>query len=388
MADVTLSKVNVPPAQTWNYLKINGISLEVPAVTGGEGNLPDRLTRIETGIGDAATAWIDSAVPEPRLISVPARTDLDEPILIEVESDRGELASTGVIVHEGAHATIVVVAADTERAAAGMTDERAAQSGIEAVVAEPGKAVPETDKPISASLLRISADRNAKVDVYEYVAVPTNCRHIEGAAIEADDDASIEVHQYLLGGGTVAAGLAVTQRGARSSFKLDTHYLVHENELLDMNYVARVRGRNARTRIDASGVLSDGAEKTLRDTIDLICGCKGAKGDENETVVVTGDNIVNRSLPVILCDEEDVQGNHGATIGSMSVDQLQYLRDRGLTTDEAEELFGRAVVDDAALNAPVKAARDAVLSRAAELIGDEAAADLIEIFENDQEVGE
>ena len=282
----------------------------------------------------------------------------------------------------------MVVAADTERAAAGMTDERAAQSGIEAVVAEPGKAVPETDKPISASLLRISADRNAKVDVYEYVAVPTSCRHIEGAAIEADDDASIEVHQYLLGGGTVAAGLAVTQRGARSSFKLDTHYLVHENELLDMNYVARVRGRNARTRIDASGVLSDGAEKTLRDTIDLICGCKGAKGDENETVVVTGDNIVNRSLPVILCDEEDVQGNHGATIGSMSVDQLQYLRDRGLTTDEAEELFGRAVVDDAALNAPVKAARDAVLSRAAELIGDEAATDLIEIFENDQEVGE
>jgi Fe-S cluster assembly scaffold protein SufB len=93
---------------------------------------------------------------------------------------------------------------------------------------------------------------------------------------------------------------------------------------------------------------------------------------------VAGDGVVNKTLPVILCDEDDVAGDHGATIGSVSQDQLSYLADRGLTEEDATELFSSAVIDDAVLSAPTGAFRDAALAIARDLLGDQAANDLAE----------
>ena len=379
---VTLEHINVPPAQTWNYLRVNETSIEVPRVRGGEANLPTRLTNIETAIGNDATAWIDSAIYEPRLISVPANEQLEEPVLVEVESDRGELSSTGVVLHEGSRASVIVIVADTDRTAAGELDERAAESGHDVMVPEVGKSIAENvPEPVSGSQVRISLDRRAHVDVYEYVLTPDTCRHIESLAIELGEEASADVHQYLLGGKFTAAGVACNLKGDRSNFELTTRYFVDGGEKLDMNYLARQRGRSTRVNIDASGVVSEHAEKTLCDTIDLVCGCKGSRGDENETVVLTGEHMVNRSLPTILCDEEDVEGNHGATIGSMSAEQLQYLLDRGLTTEEAEELFADAIMDDAAMHAPIVKVREAVMKRAAQIQGDAKISDLSEVID-------
>ena len=136
------------------------------------------------------------------------------------------------------------------------------------------------------------------------------------------------------------------------------------SEQLDVNHLARQRGRNTRSEIVTSGVLADSAKKTMRETIDLIHGAKGATGNEIETVLVTGDNIVNKTLPTILCDEDDVAGNHGASIGSVSPEQLGYLADRGISTTEAEALFARAIFDDAVIHAPEAISRAAALSRA------------------------
>lgn len=46
-------------------------------------------------------------------------------------------------------------------------------------------------------------------------------------------------------------------------------------------------------------------------------GCAGAKGTEREDVLLLGDDIVNQTIPLILCAEEDVEGNHGASMGDL-----------------------------------------------------------------------
>ena len=62
----------------------------------------------------------------------------------------------------------------------------------------------------------------------------------------------------------------------------------------------------------------------------------------------------------------------------MGPEQIQYLRDRGLTHEEAEQLYVRALFDEALICAPNFAARDAVLKRATEVLGATVANDLIE----------
>jgi hypothetical protein len=88
---------------------------------------------------------------------------------------------------------------------------------------------------------------------------------------------------------------------------------------------------------------------------------------------MAGDDVVNRTLPTILCSEDDVAGDHGATIGSMSEDQRWYLASRGLNEEDIIELFANALVDDAAgtLNAT---AGEAVAAWATWARGEEAAA--------------
>ena len=65
-------------------------------------------------------------------------------------------------------------------------------------------------------------------------------------------------------------------------------------------------------------------------------------------MLVLGDEqVVNKTMPVILCDEDDVAGNHGATIGSVSPEQIDYLMDRGLSRREApSSSVVRAIFED------------------------------------------
>ena len=50
----------------------------------------------------------------------------------------------------------------------------------------------------------------------------------------------------------------------------------------------------------------------------------------------------------------------------------------GLTRDEAEALFVRAIFDDALIAAATKEAQDAVLTRAEEFLGPDIAHDIVE----------
>lgn len=44
-----------------------------------------------------------------------------------------------------------------------------------------------------------------------------------------------------------------------------------------------------------------------------------------------GDDVVNKTVPLILCAEENVEGTHGATIGELDADTMFYLRAGALT---------------------------------------------------------
>ncbi|MBQ6522739.1 MAG: SufD family Fe-S cluster assembly protein, partial [Atopobiaceae bacterium] len=108
-----LSHVNTPPAQTWNYLRVNDISLEVPVPTdhGAAFNrLPRVFDSIECGLGDEARDWIVASVPEARYIEVPAHTRRDDPIVVVATAGENAYSDTGVCIREGAEATVVVAA--------------------------------------------------------------------------------------------------------------------------------------------------------------------------------------------------------------------------------------------------------------------------------------
>ncbi len=75
-----------------------------------------------------------------------------------------------------------------------------------------------------------------------------------------------------------------------------------------------------------------------------------AKGNEAETVQILGDSVVSKPMPVILCDEDDVAGNHGANYRSVSPEQTISAGPRGFPRREAERLL-YALFEDAIIHA-------------------------------------
>ena len=378
MDNVLINRANVPAAQTWNRLRANSLSVSVPDhADAGKVYLPlPRLfERIECGMGQEVTDYVESQAFKSDFYNVPAHTKREDPIVVAVSAAQNQCANTGVIVREGAEATVVIAAF------AGNTDDsgNAAASGD----ASASDANGSDALPTSAALTRIVVEAGAKLHLIEMLGVNEGQQHLESVGLEIHQDAAVDVKQYALGGSTIGLGLTANLVGARARLDLNNRYHATHEETLDINHLVRMRGTSTRAQLTESGVLNEAAKKTLRATIDLVRGAKDAQGNEIETVMILGDDVVNKTMPVILCDEDDVAGNHGATIGSVSPEQLDYLAARGLSRQAAEQLFIRALFEDAIINAPEEISHRVAVERCETELGAEIAHDYDEAAASD-----
>lgn len=362
MDNVLINRANVPAAQTWNRLRANSLSVTVPNhADAGKVYLPlPRLfERIECGMGQEVTDYVESQAFKSDFYNVPARTKRDDPIVVAVSAAQNQCANTGIIVREGAEATVVIAAF------AGDVDGDAPT----------GSDANDDALPTSAALTRIVVEAGAKLHLIEMLGVNEGQQHLESVGLEIHQDAAVDVKQYALGGSTIGLGLTANLVGAQARLDLNNRYHATHEETLDINHLVRMRGTSTRALLTESGVLNEAAKKTLRATIDLVRGAKDAQGNEIETVMILGDDVVNKTMPAILCDEDDVAGNHGATIGSVSPEQLDYLAARGLSHQAAEQMFIRALFEDAIINAPEEISHRVAVERCEAELGAEIAHD-------------
>ena len=362
MDNVLINRANVPAAQTWNRLHANSLSVTVPNHADAGTvylPLPRLFERIECGMGQEVTDYVESQAFKSDFYNVPARTKRDEPIVVAVSAAQNQCANTGIIVREGAEATVVIAAF------AGDVDGDAPT----------GSDANDDALPTSAALTRIVVETGAKLHLIEMLGVNEGQQHLESVGLEIHQDAAVDVKQYALGGSTIGLGLTANLVGAQARLDLNNRYHATHEETLDINHLVRMRGTSTRALLTESGVLNEASKKTLRATIDLVRGAKDAQGNEIETVMILGDDVVNKTMPAILCDEDDVAGNHGATIGSVSPEQLDYLAARGLSHQAAEQMFIRALFEDAIINAPEEISHRVAVERCEAELGAEIAHD-------------
>ena len=374
MDNVLINRANVPAAQTWNRLRANSLSVSVPDHADAGTvylPLPRLFERIECGMGQEVTDYVESQAFKSDFYNVPARTKREEPIVVAVSAAQNQCANTGIIVREGAEATVVIAAF------AGDVDGDAPA----------GNDANDSALPTSAALTRIVVEAGAKLHLIEMLGVNEGQQHLESVGLEIHQNAAVDVKQYALGGSTIGLGLTANLVGAQARLDLNNRYHATHEETLDINHLVRMRGTSTRALLTESGVLNEAAKKTLRATIDLVRGAKDAQGNEIETVMILGDDVVNKTMPVILCDEDDVAGNHGATIGSVSPEQLDYLAARGLSRQAAEQLFIRALFEDAIINAPEEISHRVAVERCEAELGAEIAHDYDEAAASNDATG-
>lgn len=399
MPGMIIRHASAMPAPTWSWLKMNDVTIQIPddlerncQVEIEAGDTLDNTTSFEGSVA-ALQERIDSTrtdKPADERAMITAATDADRgaeeldipalstyehrAVLSEIACDIANDFETGVGADMRAYlnflagGTAVLATEEGEEAEATIrvtTHEGEASGASIDIVAAPNSTFSialsldsAADAPaFMGSTMRVFAGAGARVDITVYLTASDAVTCVEDSGFVLDEGARVNVRHVVLGGGFTATGLAADLRGDRSRIDVDTSYLASGTQQRDFNYIIRHRGRKTVSNMDANGVLTGTSKKCLRGTIDLIHGAKGAEGNERETVLLASKGVDNKTVPNILCDEDDVAGNHGATIGHVRPDQLFYAACRGLSQEQTEALFLSAKLEDAALQAPNDAVR-------------------------------
>lgn len=283
------------------------------------------------GMGEEVSDWIREMAVKTQSVIAPAGSTCSAHVRIDGVDMGANMGAIDLVAHEGATLDVAITV-DSPLAGTGVT----------------------------GSSIRIFAAEGAHVTVRRVQTLDDTWTDLDDMGLFAADGATIEVHQTVLGAGKTYTGLAGDLRGHNSTINVYTHYLGHGTQELDFNYVLRHHGSKSTCNLYANGVLAGSSKKTLRGTIDLIRGGKGAVGHEVDNVLLVDEGVSNKTVPNILCNEDDVMGNHGATIGHIKADQLFYLESRGLSPEQAEQMFVTAVLEDAWLNAANDVTKQAI----------------------------
>ena len=130
--------------------------------------------------------------------------------------------------------------------------------------------------------------------------------------------------------------------GKKSENNVKTIYLGTQNQLKDINYIVDINGQESSVNIDVQGALKDESKKHFKGTIDFKKGCKKAKGNENEFCILLSDKAKSLALPMLLCTEDDVEGNHSTASGKVDNKDLFYIMSRGISYKDAIKLLVKA----------------------------------------------
>lgn len=200
----------------------------------------------------------------------------------------------------------------------------------------------ELHRSNSAVKLSFDIGKNASVKLIQLLNPTEKLRHETFA--NCSKGGKFQIMTIMTGNGDIYSDNRTELEGDSSSINAEVAYLGKNSQTIDYNIAVNHWGKDTHSEINAAGALMDSAKKVFRGTIDFKTGSSDSKGSENETVIMLGDDVINKTVPLILCSEENVEGSHGATIGELDDDTLFYFESRGIGREEAERTMAYAAL--------------------------------------------
>lgn len=322
--------LNETPVRTAKNFNINNIkleNLEIPNVINEFKNLKvvNNNLKIDTnqnkvkttltyGLGEILTKEVAEKSNQNIKITVDSKTNQENEIIFELEkSCKNLVENVEIIAEEGAKSTIIIKY--------------------------------KSDKEIDAfhnGIIKLYAKENSRINIILVNLLNEFSNNFISIENQISDNAEVNYTVVDFGGKNSITNYYSNLTGNKSYNEVNTIYLGKKEALYDLNYIGELRGEESKINIEVQGALKDKAQKQFKGTIDFKKGCKKAKGNENEYCMLLSENAKSRGLPMLLCSEEDVEGNHASSAGKIEEKELFYIMSRGFSQKEAMKLMVRA----------------------------------------------
>ena len=204
---------------------------------------------------------------------------------------------------------------------------------------------------------------NAKIVVKKVNLLDETVQHIEHRYTKLEDNADVEYINVEIGGKENFLNYEHDLQGESSKIVHDIAYLGNKEQKFDIAMLMTHGGKKSFSDIHTLGALSDTSKKSFRGTLDFLRGAVASEGAEEDTCLLLDPTVKSISLPLLLCKEDNVVGNHAASAGQIDQNKLFYLMSRGFSEVEAKHIIvesmirpiidriGDDVIEEAALTA-------------------------------------
>ena len=211
-------------------------------------------------------------------------------------------------------------------------------------------------------IIRLIAKENSNINVIIVNMLNEKSNNFISIQNEIEKSAKVNYTIIELGAKNSVSNYFSNIMGDEAKNSLNTIYLGKENQVFDLNYIAELSGKKTNVNIEVQGALKDNAKKHFKGTIDFKKGAKKAVGNENEFCMLLSDTAKSIALPMLLCTEDDVEGNHSTAAGKIDEKQLFYIMSRGFSIKEAMKLIVKSRFNKILENVKNEDLKDEILS--------------------------
>ena len=187
--------------------------------------------------------------------------------------------------------------------------------------------------------INVKAMKNSTIDIYYVSRCHEEKASLTDVNVDVEEGATVNFIQVEAGAKRTVTNYVANLNGKGAATNVESVYFANEDNNLDIFYNINHIGEETKSNILVNGALKDKAKKTFKGTIDFKRGSKKSTGSEEEFATLLDDDVRAIAVPVLLCQEDDVEGIHAASAGKIDQDKLFYIMSRGLDIDQAKKMI-------------------------------------------------
>jgi Fe-S cluster assembly protein SufD len=312
--DLTLKDYKAPEIGNFNNDKVTGNDLEGVTIEKlNKGNVFPLNKKFIYGVSDEIVDQGEFDFNKGYIVSIAKNAKVEEPIILEfnMDKDNSTLVDNILIVGEEESKAKVIIKYNS------LDDSEGYHNGV----------------------CKIFSKNNSNIQVVKVNLLNKNTMNLDSNLSDVGYNGKVDFISIDLGGRNSITNYHGDLLEDNSESSLSSIYLGGDKKVIDINYVMTHKGRRSKSEITTKGALKGEANKIFRGTLDFKRGASRSVGVEDEYCMILSPKVKGKALPLLLCEEDDVSGEHAAASGKIDEGKLFYLMSRGFSYNDARRVI-------------------------------------------------
>ena len=267
---------------------------------------------------------------------------------------------------------IGILVVDEAIASPGMSQSRIEvelEAGSTATIIEYHASVGSADQ-YTNSVVNLRLGANARADYVRIQDRGLAHIHTSRLAVHCERDSVFNHSGFDLGGSFVRNDIVVDLAQAGSCATFDGLYLIGDKQHIDNHTRVDHRVGPAESHQEYRGILAGKSRGIWNGKAIVHPGADGTDAEQANHNLLLSDNAEIDAKPELEIYADDVKCSHGTTVGQLDETALFYLRTRGLSKREAQQVLTTAFAQSIVSKAHSDAVRDFLEQKVAQRLGE------------------